>query len=292
MDYEKFKKKAAGEIEKMMADGHIELHEINRNNGVVYAGLVPVCREAWIAPMIALEGYYEKLCPGMEFGQVIREIWQKYLENRKEPGIDISAFTKWEQAKEHVVVKLVNYGANAGLLETVPHRRFLDLAEVYYHAMPMEGQDLAAILINNRHMEMWGIGMEELAGHAYANTRQHFPPEIRNLEELLKGFPRVELPDTGAGIPMHVVTNRQNQYGACAMLFPETFQGLAEEYGADLYILPSSVHELIVLPASEDGAGGFAELVREVNASEVLPEERLSDTVYRYCRRSGEVETA
>lgn len=287
MDFEEFKERAVSEIGEMMEDGQAGLCGIKRNNGITLTGLTPASQGAWIAPVIALEGHYDKLCQGMDFEQVIWEIWLEYLENKEGPGIDISSFVKWEQAKEHVAVKLVNYGANAGLLEGIPHKRFLDLAEVYYHAMPTDGQDLATILINNQHMKLWGIGLEELAGHAYANTRQHFPSEIRNLEELLRGFLGMELPDMEAGIPMYVVSNRQNQYGACAMLFPETFQGLAEKYGTDLYILPSSIHELIAVPAYGEESNNLAGIVKEVNRSVVLPEDKLSDTVYRYCRAEG-----
>ncbi len=292
MDFKEFTERAVSEIGKMMEDGQAELHSIKRNNGITHTGLLPVRREEWVSPVVALEGYYEKLCQGMDFSQVIGEIWLKCIENRKGPEIDISVFTNWVQAKEYVAVKLVNYGANAGMLENIPHKRFLDLAEVYYHAMPTDGQDLATILINNQHMELWGIDMEELAGYAYVNTRQQFPAELRSMEEMLKGFPGLEKPDMGVGIPVYVATNRLCQYGACFMLFPETFQGIAEKYKADLYILPSSVHEIIFLPAFKDKAGELEEIVKEVNKSQALPEERLSDTVYRYCRRSGKVETA
>lgn len=67
----------------------------------------------------------------------------------------------------------------------------------------------------------------------------------------------------------------------------ETFQGLAEKYGTDLYILPSSIHELIAVPAYGEESDNLAGIVKEVNRSAVLPEDKLSDTVYRYCRAKG-----
>lgn len=292
MDFEEFKERAVSEIGNMMGEGQAELYGIKRNNGVTLTGLTAASPGAWIAPVVALEGYYEELCQGADFGQVIRGIWQECVENREGPGIDIPAFTKWERAKENVAVKLVNYKANIGLLGTVPHKRVLDLAEVYYHVMPTDSQQLATILINSQHMEMWGIGAQELASHAYVNTQKYFPAEIHAMAEILQGFPGTVLPGIGEGVPMYVVTNRLNQYGACAMLFPKALKGLADKWGCDLYILPSSVHEVIALPALNGDADELAKTVKEVNASMVLPEEKLSDTVYRYCHKSGKVEIA
>jgi len=89
-----------------------------------------------------------------------------------------------------------------------------------------------------------------------------------------------------------VVTNRLNQYGACAMLFPEALKGLADKWECDLYILPSSVHEILALPTLKGDADELTGIVKEVNASMVSPEEKLSDTVYRYYHKNGKVEIA
>ena len=76
------------------------------------------------------------------------------------------------------------------------------------------------------------------------------------------------------------------------MLFAGEFSGLAQELGSDLYILPSSIHEILLLPVSAGKPEELAEIVKEVNRTQVQPEERLSDSVYLYDRKSGEIRIA
>ena len=84
----------------------------------------------------------------------------------------------------------------------------------------------------------------------------------------------------GNGCAPVIVTNRSGIYGAASVL---AIAEQAEEQIGAFYMLPSSVHEVLLLPESMGISYEEAALmVQEVNSSEVGPEDFLSDTVYRY----------
>ena len=92
-------------------------------------------------------------------------------------------------------------------------------------------------------------------------------------------------------LPLHAATNTMRMNGAGVILYPGFLKKFAEKMGDDLYILPSSIHEVLLLPASYDVEVEFLkEMVSQINREEVLPEERLSDSVYFYDRKTDRVE--
>ena len=292
MEFEEFVERialAAGQ----RTDGRAEIQKILKTNDVKRTGLVITGQDTSISPVVYLEKYYEDFCRGKDFDRIISEIMAAYLDGKKAEA-DIAGFLDWEKIKGRIAVKLVNYEANRELLKAIPHRKFLDLAEVYYTLMDIGGQGMGSILIYNTHLEMWGIGERKLTETAYANYRKHFPVEIKSMAEIVAELTEIRIPQESepAMNEMYVATNRWKLFGAAVMLFPEMLKGLADKWECDLYILPSSIHEVILLPASTGGHEGLAEIVEEVNRTQVTPEEKLSDHVYRYRRESGRVEFA
>lgn len=230
----------------------------------------------------------------MNFDTTILESVDVYSGNSV-PKMNISGISDWNEVKERISVKLINYEANQRLLMTIPHKRFLDLAEVYYYIADVCGREsMATILIQNQYMEMWGISRERLAETAYANCRRYLPVEIKSMKEILEELEGGSISQVvESSMPeMYIATNRQRKYGAVVMLFSEVLGEFAERAEDDLYILPSSVHEIILLPVGTLDKEILAETVRGVNRTQVSTEENLSDTVYRYCRESGRIEMA
>ena len=293
MEFEEFAQKIARAAEQK-SGGRARIHEVLKTNGVKRKGLMLTGRGTCISPVVYLEKYYGDFCAGKDFDRAVSDIIEDCRHGEK-AEIDINGFLDWGRARGRVLVKLVNYNANRELLKAVPHRRFLDLAEVYYTVMDIGGgQGMGSILICSTHLEMWGIGKEELAETAYANYRSCLPAEIKSLAQITAELTGSDL--LGECIPdmqeMYGVTNRWKQNGAAVMLFPEMLQEAADRLSGDLYILPSSVHEVILLSANMGEEEGLKDIVEEVNRTQVAPEEKLSDSVYRYYSADGRVEFA
>ena len=292
MDFETFKRKTVEAIGKLAGDASVEIHEVVKNNNTKYTGLMARTPGSRVSPVVYLESYYEDVCSGRGFLETMGKLWDACRRNAGNGTVDVSGFADWRSAKERISVRLVHYRENRGRLETMPHRKFLDLAAVYYYIAWEEGGSLAVIQVDNRHMGMWGIGMAELEEAGSENHVRQYRTEIRRMDELVGELAGIRPEDAGAPLQMYVATNRWKLGGAAAMLFPEEFSGLADKLGCDLCSLPSSVHELIVLPVYMGEPDELAGIVREVNRTQVLPEDRLSDSVYIYERKSCQVRIA
>ena len=92
---------------------------------------------------------------------------------------------------------------------------------------------------------------------------------------------------------MYVLTSKDSIFGAISMFYPNGLKELAKELGSDLYILPSSIHDVIVLPAQEEiDADMLKDMVHRVNKDYVDVEELLSDSVYYYKKESDSLSIA
>ena len=110
--------------------------------------------------------------------------------------------------------------------------------------------------------------------------------DIRTIAECIMGisFPEKDGNDS-RDTDMYVLTNQCRRFGAAEILDKKTLRMVADQVGDGFIVLPSSVHETIVLPSKEEPEyGRLADMVRAVNDTLVEAEERLSDHVYVYSR--------
>lgn len=266
---------------------------VTKNNGIKLTGILAVAKGNNIGPCIYLDDFYKEYADGrMEFGETVDEIYRLLVKHQVNPqSINISGFRNWETARYSVRAKLVNAAQNKGMLEKIPHRLFLDLAVVYYAMIDgFGGQNIGTVLINNRHMEMWGQNEGNLYERAIANMRYDGNPCFDSLENAVKHI----LADAGGlwegkknwnNSGMYILTNRRKCYGVSEILDKHTMRVIADVIGDGFIILPSSVHEVIILrPDSTVEYEKLADMVKEVNDTQVSEEERLSYHVYAYNR--------
>ena len=144
---------------------------------------------------------------------------------------------------------------------------------------------------------------KELFRKASENTKRLLPVKVQSLKEIIaemmmgEGMPKDVAEDMVSlanpePVEMWVITNEKKLNGAVQMLYDENLHGLSERLGDDLYILPSSVHEIICVPASKGNPEELAGMVQEINMSAVPLEERLSNQVYHYDSRLHELTMA
>ena len=155
------------------------------------------------------------------------------------------------------------------------------------------GQGLAGSLIINRLLaERLGMSEPELYAKAMENLRKSKPAIAMSMNNVLIELGgESALPD-GVVPQMMVVTNAERQLGANCLLMQEAFAQLADSFGQDLWILPSSVHEVIVVPEATGDRDTLTNMVREVNSTVVEPSEVLSDHVYRFSREGNAISVA
>ena len=169
----------------------------------------------------------------------------------------------------------------------MPYIPFMDLAITFHVIVSMEPPSLHSLKITNELQEEWGLTTQALFQLASENTPHLMPPKIVNIQDMLmqnlplKG-PEFDLTNTEK-TDMIVITNTLGVNGAAVILYPDMLASLANEYNTDFYVIPSSIHEVILVSAEDDSKlEEYRFLVRDVNEQFVDPEEILSDQVYYY----------
>lgn len=209
------------------------------------------------------------------------------------PAIDVSALMDYENMKEKLSVEVISADANADLLANVPHDRMEDLAVVYRFVMESSEDGRASILVTNNLMDRMGVSHEQLRSDALENSPEIRPVVIMGMNEVMKEMMGPEVYEV-FGIPddaeekMYVATVPDKNSGAGVIAYQDFMDQAAERVGGDFFVLPSSINEILLVPDNGDmTADALRDMVKDVNAKEVSPEERLSDNVYHYDSNSG-----
>ena len=196
-------------------------------------------------------------------------------------------FRHYEKVKDRVCFRLIGRSGNEEMLKEIPCIEFLDMAVCFYYAYQGKRLGDGSILIHHSHRKMWGVCAEDLFRQAQVNTPTLFPWECTTLDEVLKEITGDDLfdrePSMSEQLPMKVLSNSQKVHGAASILYPGVLESLAVGEGCNLYIIPSSIHEVILLPDKEEVfADELKQMVFIVNSTQVAPEEVLTNNLYYY----------
>jgi len=294
MEIKEFAEKVCTAMRKEFGDEYrIELKEIKKNNGVVLHGMLISSQAKNVVPTIYLEAFLEAYESGTTFAEIIRRLTAIYREDTPKDRIDMDFFHSFDGVKDRICYRLIGRKGNEELLEEIPYVEFLDLAVCFYYAYQGEALGEGTILVRNSHQEMWKASTAELMKLAQSNTPRLFPCKCNSLEDILKELAGWEVcaeaeeapggESFGQGESMWVLSNTRRVQGAVCMLYPGVLEGIAAEGGRGIYILPSSIHEVILLTdLGQDCAGELKRMIVEVNNTQVAPEEVLSDSLYYY----------
>lgn len=284
--------------ENLEEPANIRITKVMKNNSVFLDGLSIMKENDNIAPSIYLNDFYQDYLKGEEFHKIISKILYMYENNKVASPINLEFFTEFGQVKEMIVAKLINYDKNLELLNDVPHIKILDLAIVFYCLISCDATGNATILIHNNHEKMWNVSTEELLGVARENNPKLLSANLKTMEEVLKEILTEDLSeeinsltdDSEDSTKMYVLTNDNKLHGAICMFYPHVLKNLSDKLERDLYILPSSIHEVIIIPVSGNHrVEELQAMVCEVNDTQVSKEEILSYEVYFYDRKLDEI---
>ena len=192
-------------------------------------------------------------------------------------------------AKKSLFVKLVNTERNESLVEQSISKEFLDLSAVVRVVLKMDKEGMASMALSKGDAEILGMTEEEIYAAALANTLRLFPPKLMNLGRYLEMSIGAELPLGEDEVTTYILTNQKEVDGAIYFMSPEVVGAIAEALEDDLYILPSSVNEVLLVRASEleDGVDELKEMVRDANETVVSEKDILSYNVYHYDKEHG-----
>lgn len=324
MTFEQFIEKVTCALEKYYGENYrVRIMEVKKNNGLCLHGLSILLQDSpnKVTPTIYLDEYYKRYMRGISLSETVQDIIRTYEAHTVKDDVSMEFFLDYEKVKDRVVYKLINYEMNKDLLKEIPYIPFLDLAVVFYYYMENEVFGAASILIYHTHMKKWEISLKRLTADAEYNTPRVLGYRLADMEDIVRELIRKDLGNRLSKKnvcrqgeeeipmdeiidkmlecylegreenPMYVLTNRSSQNGAACILYPSVLKNFAERIGSDLYILPSSIHEVILIKDYEiEDVDALRNMVKDVNRTQLAPEEVLSDQVYYYSRKSDKVE--
>ena len=295
MEFTNFTTLVRNEVEKRAGENyHVKLNDVVKNNGIILRGITLMQDDSNISPTIYLNPYYDAYENGeTTLGTVIDEVIDTYERNKVNRSIDMRFFLDYDSVKTRITYKLINTEKNKELLNDIPHIPFHDLSIVFQCLISGERFGNATILIHNVHLQLWKVNARELYERAMENTpilQGYDVTDMNTVLEEMRAFEGIEdteyEEDIQQQVPMYVLSNKSRVHGAACILYPDILKDFATVVEKDLYVLPSSIHEVILLPAEgTEDSEQLKSMVHEINESQVEDEEVLSDSVYFYRRR-------
>lgn len=284
MDYQQFINAVEMQIRKS-TEGIIKVsvNAITKNNGKERVGITLSNPEVNISPTIYLEEYYKQFCEGVLISEIVDGILTLYQEVKFKHSFAGESVTDYETVKNRLVYKLINKKKNETLLKGIPYVPYLDLAMVFYILLELNEHGTATVLVREEHMKLWDITEETLFKLAKENTKRLLPAELKTMKTVIREMMCLEESEEEAEDYMYVLSNVSKNFGAATLLYEgmtkQIWSCLKESY----YVLPSSVHEMIIIPESKcPSRAELDEMIYEINRTQVEEEEILSDRAYYY----------
>lgn len=286
-------------IEKLGKEYQVTVCKSDKNNGVVCTGLRVQKNDCSVAPLIYLAEHFRQYKNGnTTLSSIVKYVVKE--SRKKSPCVDIQQYLIYENIRKNVVYRLVNTESNRDLLEDIPHLEFLDLSIIFRCTVAQEDIGPASILIHNVHMKLWDITIQELYQDAVMNTPRLEEYEIKSMTEVMREIMTEEnsdgsdqdacMEEFSDSMPLYVLSNKNRIEGAGCMLYPDLMKDFSDTIGSSFYIIPSSVHECLLLPPKEDVQGGeIRNMIKEINDTQVSIEERLSYSLYYYDKDEGRI---
>ena len=298
MEYEIFKGVVEEKFKELLPeqyqDATVVISPVNKVNRTL-DGLSIKSNESGmnISPTIYVNHMYEDYLETENLNETLMRAAESFVKAMEQNvSINVEELTNADSAKDKIVFQLINTEQNKEMLANMPHREFKDLSVIYSMVVNIEGEGIASTPVHNGLAETLGFTEEQLFKLASENTKRLLPPVIKSMNEVVRdifskdGMP-MDMVDTIVGeMPpeqqMYVISNNKGINGAVSMLYEDGLHELAEKLGSDLYILPSSVHEVIAVSTEMGNPNVLAEMVAEINMGQVALDERLSNQVYHY----------
>ncbi len=303
-EYEKFQEKVKDGILAFMPDEYRDastsIFHVSKNNGQSQAGVVIKREGQDVTPTIYLEPYYTEVAGGRSEQSVLKEIAEEYVRAQAE-GLQMTALADsikdYDLIRDKIRVQLVNKETNQERLKDCPNKEIqgTDLVAVFRVQLYECEREGASILVTDAMMRRWDTNLESLYKTALKNTVSQAPAQIYRMESMLLGEEDSVAPEDmfREKQEIYILTNPQKMNGASVLLYPGFLQTIAESSHSDFFILPSSLHEVLLIKREHGSdARELQRMVMEINRNVVDAKEVLSDLVYYYDGRKQSLSMA
>lgn len=242
--------------------------------------------------IIHLESYYNDYQSRGDFNLVFHEIVKCYTKEKNRNILDFD-IGDYNEVKRRLFIELLNKEKNRKYLQegcfvSVPNTNLVAAVRVL---CSVPENTMASFLVKNDNLKMWEISKQEIYEDALQNTSRLFPAQIMDIGEIVQSInPDLKINKELPQQQVFVLSNEQIVRGAATILYPDILQKIAEEKDSNFFVLPSSIHEVILSMDNEiTNAERWKSMVMDINRTCLEPEDFLSDEVYFYDRKKKEL---
>lgn len=321
MNYQEFKNFIMENIKNYLPDKYqdaeIMIHPVRKNNGVDLDGIIIRLPDQNICPNIYLNSFYQNYEEGQSIEDIMAAIGHIRDINDKEENIKVDDMADFENIKDCIVFRVVGTEKNRDMLQDMPHHVEHDMSLTYQIMVQKTEEGTAYVQITNSMMDELGVDEGTLYEAAMKNTPREFPMTFQSMDDIMRemlrqnfmGFNLDTLSEKdemksflemlfeksmscmACDATTHVLSNKYRQYGAAVLFYPQMQEKLAEQIGTDYFVLPSSIHEVMIVPEQEGlDYQVLKDMVQQVNSTDVSPDEILTDEVYHYDRKNKKLD--
>lgn len=289
MDYAEFKAELIERVKDKLGKDNVQLQEVIKQGDVLHEALVIGNDGEEIHPTIYIDKLYDSYKRGESFDSLIDYIISTSSNKFKfyHGKVIMEKFQEYETIKNLITFKVLNFKRNMRYLQDAVFVKRLDLALVFQIEFYLEKGESCSITIRKKHLLVWNITEEEIYQQAMKNvtkkgyilkTLHSVLSELINIKELRIQEECLHVPE------MYILTNKSHVNGAGVIFYPGVLKHCSQEIakGSDLIILPSSIHEVMLLKIEGIETELLRDMVQSVNRTEVANDEILSNNVYSY----------
>lgn len=261
----------------------IWLQKVEKNNGQMWQAIVIRKLGERICPTIYIDSFLDKIEEGIiGILDAAEDIVDICMDKKTTILSTLYENINKEKILEKVVYQIIGAERNIERLKDLPHKNFLDLAAIYNVILKSEHEETFSITMDYKLCRKYGISAEELDRAARENTEREGFCIITMAEMLaeIAGGPKLEA--SHGPEYMYIGTNKARNNGAVILLYDNYLLELAKRLRSDLYILPSSIHEVLLLPTKKRTPFELREMLIKVNSLYLEEEEVLGESVYKY----------
>ena len=302
MDFEEFKNTVMDLVSKEVEDRGLEgismkLTTIDSPDGQTERLMVSV-GEAKMSMAFRLQEIYQSVENGEDIDHAVYK-----MVNTIESSMDViknkedevkSLISDYDKVKDQTYLRMIP--GDSPILKDTPHRMIEDMALVVnIHIDGLSDENgRSCVVVSRPLMEMYGIDEKQLFADAEKNSLANEPIVFTPLGDMIKNLIKAEnLPTPEeAGIITYIASNRSGFQGAAVAGYPDFCKQAAEAIGGSFYMLPSSVHEFILI--KDDGtpkAKDLNAMIRNVNETVLEPRDILASQCYHYDAKTKVLET-
>lgn len=292
MNYQQFVVALREKVATILGENvNVQIHTALKNNGYERVGLTISEKHINLSPTIYLEEYFKYFEEDDSLDDIVESILHVYHEIKFEHSWQVHTISNFEIIKEKIVYKIIHAPQNETLLKTLPFVPYLDFAIVFYILFEVDENGTATIPVTEDLIQLWETNLNEIHELAKENTHKLLPAVFKPMriviEELL-GNPCDNI--IQADDIMFVLTNSLRSLGAACILYENVLFHIGNFLKENYYILPSSIHEVIIIPESQAPCKEtLNEMILEINETQVEIEDVLSDHVYYYNREQKQL---